>query len=97
MKFILTIYACRLKVSAVKGAKEVVEINSSQSQGPRRSPRKHDRKRAHSKENEKNSKKKKNSTGKDIDPPSCSRRHLAFCEAAMTKHKKEVEAGIKKK
>ena len=53
MKFILTIYACRLKVSAVKGAKEVVEIDSSQSQGPRRSPRKHDRKRALSKKNEK--------------------------------------------
>ena len=49
MKFILTIYACRLKGSAVKVSKEVVEIDSSQSQGPRRSPRKHDRKRAHSK------------------------------------------------
>ena len=49
MKFILTIYACRLKGSAVKVSKEVVEIDSSQSQGPRRSPRKHDKKRAPSK------------------------------------------------
>ena len=97
MKFILTIYACRLKGSAVKVSKEVVEIDSSQSQGPRRSPRKHDRKRAHSKKNEKTSKKNKNSTGKDIDPPPCSRRHLDLCDDAMAKHKEQVEAGIQKR
>ena len=97
MKFILTIYACRLKVSAVKGAKEVVEINSSQSQGPRRSPRKHDKKRAPSKKNEKTSKKNENSTEKDSDSPPVSRRHLDLCDEAMAKHKEQVEAGIQKR
>ena len=97
MKFILTIYDCRLKGSAENVSKEVVEIDSSQSQGPRRSPRKHDKKRAPSKKKEKTSKKNENSTEKDSDSPPVSRRHLDLCDEAMAKHKEQVEAGNQNK